>query len=736
MDTMKTLKIIISMCILSAGMTGVFADGFIVMPRPVPGIRSPYPLEVKYHKVDVVLNGLSAETNIDQEFFNPTNQRLEGFYIFPVPKNAVIRKFSMFIDGKETEAELLDAEKARTIYEDIVRKQLDPALLEYTDRSAFKVRIFPIEPRSSKRIKLKYTETLSREAGAVEYLYPLNTEKFSAKELSEVRISVTLKAGGEIKNIFSPTHEIKVNRTAKDSADIEYADKNVKPDEDFRLLYSSSDTDIGFFMRSYREAADDGFFFMDISPKVELSDNEIQPKDIAFILDTSGSMAGEKLDQAKKALSFCVKNLNDRDRFQIVRFSTEADALFDTALVADASNRKKAQNFIDGFKPVGGTNIEDAIRKALESIKKDSRPKVVVFITDGKPTIGETDDIKLADMIKKWNAGNARIFTFGIGSDVHTFLLDRITEQSRAYRTYYSQRDNLEEKIASFYKKIQSPVMTDVTVKVSNVKVNKIHPRSFPDLYAGTSLTIFGRYTGDGDAAVTVEGMINGKSKKFTYPCAFVKNSTDNDYIPPLWASRRVGYLLDQMRLSGESAELKDEVVQLARQYGIITPYTSFLVLEDETRRVERRVTNEDFTTVRRAAPAPAAEKEYRKDYFAMKSSSGDESIGASNSIQTLSQADNMAKQKARINSGGTTQSKSVQNMQIRNINGQAFYQSGSFWVDSRLAAMKSPKAVQVKFGTEEYFNLAAKDREVSQYMSLGKNVRFKYKNTIYEVID
>ncbi|HNX59591.1 MAG TPA: VIT domain-containing protein, partial [Spirochaetota bacterium] len=557
------------------------ADGFIVLPQPVPALRSPFPLEVSSHVVDVSIDGLSAETSIDQVFFNPTGYRLEGYYIFPIPKNALIRKFSMEIDGKETEAELLDATKARNIYEDIVRRQLDPALLEYSDRSMFKVRIFPIEPRSKKRIRIKYQETLSIESGSVEYMYPLNTEKFSARNLEKVRVRVNIRSDSAIGGVFCPTHPAVVTREGNNRVTAEYEERDVKPDSDFKLLYSTGESKVGAVFRAYNDGSGNGFFFLNASPSSD-EKMDIIAKDIVFALDTSGSMAGDKLESAKRALKYCVKNLNPGDRFQIVRFSTETEQLFSTSEENTQDNTSKAMKFIDGFRALGGTNIEEALRVSAESLPKDTRPKMIVFITDGKPTLGETDDDKLMSALKRMNVGMTRIFTFGIGYDINTHLLDRITDATRSYRTYISPREDVVKEISAFYAKIQSPVMTDITVKIPGMKTDRIYPKELPDLYTGSSLSVFGRYSGEGKSTIVMEGKIKGKIHRFNIPAIFPAKNTESDFIPPLWASRRVGFLLDQMRLYGESREVIDEIVNLARTYGILTPYTSYLILEDE----------------------------------------------------------------------------------------------------------------------------------------------------------
>jgi len=272
----------------------LFSDGFIIIHN-LPQRENPFPLEVKEHYVNVDIYELTATTNIEQTFYNPNSYSMEGTYLFPVPKGAVIKKFSMFINGKEVNAELLDAKKAREIYEDIVRRERDPAILEYDGLDVFKVRIFPIEPYSEKRIKISYSEILTKDFGTIEYLYPLNTEKFSSKPLKEMVINVNLKTESEIKNVYSTSHNVEIVKKEKNRAIISYEEKNTKPDIDFKLYFSTINSKIGLSMIPYKEKNEDGFFFLNISPGLEVEEKEIVPKDVTFVFDNSGSMEGKKI---------------------------------------------------------------------------------------------------------------------------------------------------------------------------------------------------------------------------------------------------------------------------------------------------------------------------------------------------------------------------------------------------------------------------------------------------------
>jgi Ca-activated chloride channel homolog len=696
-----------------------FADGMIVIPRIVtstPG-PSPFPLTVKYHRVDVTIKDAVARTSIDQEFFNPTGARLEGVYIFPLPPGAVIRDFSMEIDGKIVPAELLDAAKARRIYEDIVRSMRDPGLLEYIGNGAFRVRIFPIEPRSAKRVKLSYSEVLHTDGGLHRYTYPLNTEKFSAAPLEDVSIRVNLSSQAGLKTIFCPTHEVELRRKSANAAVVGFEAKRTKPDTDFTLYYSTDDQGVGLSVLTHRPRGEDGYFLLTLTPAYDMS-GKVQPKDITFVLDVSGSMAGEKMVQARRAIRYCLANLNPNDRFEVIRFSTDADALFGSLVIANKENVAKAQQYVQALEPIGGTNAEEALTLALRSNAAASpRPKVVIFITDGKPTIGETDDERLVKRVRDANTQHLRIFTFGVGDDLNTHFLDKLTEATRAARTYVGEKENLELPVSAFYQKIKSPVLIDLGLKFpGTMKVFQAYPRDLPDLFKGSQLTVFGRYSGTGDT-VTLTGTVDGKRVSIPYKANFPTRADGNGLIAPLWATQRIGYLLDQIRLHREEKELVDEVTRLARTFGVITPYTSYLITENERANVPSA--NQTMDSV----------PSLKGEYDAMQSKAGRFSVQASKEVQALKGAQNSA----QINQGAARANIAARS---KNVQGRAVYQMGSNWVDSKVQSVKDQKVNRVKFGSAAYFELLTREPKAAQFLALGKNVRFALNEKIYEVYE
>ncbi len=753
-------------------------------PRPLPPAPRPYaPLEVVYHHVDVKIDGQVATTAVDQEFYNPNHQQLEGTYLFPVPRGAQIDKFKMDIGGKLVEAELLPAAKARQIYEDIVRKAKDPALLEYADRDVFKVRIFPIEPNSKKRIKLSYTQLLKADGGLVNYTYPLNTEKFSAKPIKDVSIKVELASDRPLKSIYSPSHAIDIKRHGPNRATVGFETTDAKPDTDFALYFAPEKDELGVNLVAHKVKGEDGYFLLLVSPGMESKDKKTAPKDVAFVLDTSGSMAGKKLEQAKKALQFCVENLNRDDRFEIIRFSTEVEPLFDKLVTANEANRDKANDFIRDLKPIGGTAIDEALKKALAlrnessannsspsapsgrgegrgEVRENDRPFVVIFLTDGRPTIGTTDEEQIVAGVKRANEGRTRVFCFGIGTDVNTHLLDRITEDTRAVSQYVLPEEDLEVKVSNFFSKIKEPVLANPTLKFTgDIRVTKLYPSPLPDLFRGDQLVLVGRYSGKGDSAVVLEGTINGVARTFTYEVNYPGADDEHEFIPRLWATRRVGYLMDEIRLRGENAELRDEVTDLARKYGIVTPYTAYLIVEDEARR-NVPLSMQSMPQLHSDARA-RREAQANWDYF-KRDKDGDRAVaGARYSYElknaaapTVAAASGVTEANralgldaaGRFGGVATATPSPAAEARVklaeysqpgRFVAGKNFYQNaGNQWVDESAQKAPNAKRQRIQFNSKEYFAFAAKERRALPWLALGNNVQFVLDDTLYEIYD
>lgn len=557
----------------------------IIIPVPPPEGRSE-PLDIRSCKVRIRVDKQVADFDVDIVFHNQQDRRIEGTFLFPLPESTAIHEFVLYADGKRIEGEILKKEQAREIYDRIVNRQRDPALLEYVGRDLFQASIFPIPPDGETRVQLSYEQLLRRDTGLTEIAYPLRTTRPAARPIGELVVDLAIKSDIPLKSVYSPTHDVETTRNSDHEVRVGYEGKNVAGDRDFLLYYAVSEQEFGANLITNRELGEDGYFLVLLAPKTEFSEDELPAKDVVFVFDTSGSMAGEKLEQARRALILCLRNLGREDRFNVVTFATTVREFSDELRKAAEETVQESIHFVEKMKAVGGTNIEDAMVTALKMLESSGRPSMVLFLTDGCPTVGEADTSKLAELITRANDGKRRdrhrIFTFGVGDDVNAQLLDRLTRDNGGAAEYVRPKESIELKVSSFYAKVSRPVLTDIQMNFEGVKTYDIYPKEPGDLFYGTELRVLGRYQGEGDAKLIVTGKTSKGEQRFTYDVYFPRRQEAYGFIPRLWAIRKVGYLLDEIRLKGENKELKDEMVELALTYGIVTPYTSFLVNEDE----------------------------------------------------------------------------------------------------------------------------------------------------------
>jgi Ca-activated chloride channel family protein len=552
----------------------------------IPSDKSVPPLAMVGHEVNMSIEDQVAVTRVVQTFRNTTDRALEATYIFPVPKGASVTKFAMWVNGKEVNGELVEADKARTIYTDIVRRTQDPGLLEYMDSNLIKLRVFPVPAHGDQKVSLSYTAVAQNDAGLVEIVYPLRNDK-NAVALEKFSIDATLTSQHPIQSIYSPSHAITVTRKDDRHATVRFEKQQTTTDKDFQLFYTSGAKDVGLTAMFQRPVkGEDGHFMLLISPRAELSRTQQIPRDMVFVLDTSGSMQGKRIEQARTALKFCLGNLNKHDRFGIVQFATTVTKYQDELLPADRAHVQKAQKWVSGLEAVGSTNIDEALATAL-AMRPDTpgRSFTIVFFTDGQPTIGECNPGKIVQSAMAKNTADTRIFTFGVGDDVNAVLLDQLADKTRSVSTYVRESEDIEAKVSSLYSKISKPVLTNLKLKVhAGVKLTEVYPPQLPDLFHGSQLVVLGKYSGKGPATITLTGMVGKESREFAYEVPFpAKTKADKAFVEGLWARRKVGYLLDQIRANGENKELVQEVIRLAKKHGITTPYTSYLVAPDAT---------------------------------------------------------------------------------------------------------------------------------------------------------
>ncbi len=707
-----------ALVILFSFIQPVKADG-IIIPLPMPPCPAPpcptvrpdrpenFPLEIKYHHVDVRIIDQIAETHVDQVFFNPTDLPVEGTYIFPLPLDAAVSEFTLWVEGEPVRGEVLNAAEARDIYEDIVRSQQDPALLEYIGRGAVQASVYPIPAGGERRIELSYSQALIAENGLVKYVYPLNTEKFSSVPLESVSVSIDINSPLPIRAVYSPSHRVDVFKHSETEARISYEESGVKPDTDFSLYYSIGTAE-AFHLISYRDPGDaadpNGYFLALLAPRPAPGEVTLA-KDLILVLDRSGSMDGEKIRQAKSAVNFILQRLNANDRFQIITFSSELERF--AGKLEPASEAARAQDWVSGISAAGSTDINRALLEAAASADRE-RPTYLIFLTDGLPTEGVQDTQAILDNFSGAAGKNLRLFSFGVGYDVDTFLLDSISRDNHGLSTYIHGSQNLDEELSSFYSRISTPVLTDVSLTIDGLTVWDMYPNPLPDLFAGNQVVLLGRYAQGGQVDVTLKGEVNGRIQKIVFEGQSFDRDTrektgQESSLPRLWATRKIGNLLSDVRLKGPREEIIEQIVALSIRYGIVTPYTSYLVTEDLRLGMENQ--QEAAADAYRQLQAMPTQQAFGFDAVQKAAEQG-----------AMSQA-----QIAPAAPAGTSGSEDEQ-ARVRFAGSRTFVQQDGMWVDTAFDPETMTPA-KVAFLSPAYFELAQSSPETAAALALGNRL-------------
>lgn len=687
------------------------ADGFVVVDPPGCDPACPEPfligdqLEVVSHKVDVVVRDQVATTTVDQTFRNPGTRPAEGTYVFPVPKGAAVSDFTMWVDGEPVTAKLLDADEARRAYEEIVRTLRDPALLEYVGEGAVQARVFPIPPGGERRIEIAYSQVVPAEAGLLRYRYPLGTERFSAAPLRQASIRVEVNSDAPIRAVYSPTHDIAVDRRDDHRVVVGWEASDVTPSGDFELLVGTSPDAVGANLVSHVDpVTGKGTFLLLAAPGIAAPEQTIA-KDVVLVLDTSGSMEGEKLAQAKAALAHILGHLNPDDRFSVVAFSTGARSFADD--LRPASDAPAAIDWVNGLAAEGGTDIDLALQTAMAAADPE-RPTMLLFLTDGLPTEGQTDIGRIRKDVAGVAPDSVRLFSFGVGDDVNTLLLDALSEAHHGRTTYVRPGQPLDEIVSGFYASISAPVLSDVALNIDGATVADVYPRPLPDLFAGSQLVVLGTYEGGGPVTVTLTGKVNGEPRRYAYDGQSLVTSGGEAFLPRLWATRKIGYLLDQIRLNGENPELVKSLVDLSVRYGIVTPYTSYLITEQDILSADAR----DRVASDPAAPVIGGDARSGEGSAAVNLAQASGSMKAAEAAPVPASATFVA------DSGETVSADQV----LRYVGDRTFLLADGVWTDTRFDAT-TMTATEVAFASDAYFALLVDHPELAAPFALGELV-------------
>jgi Ca-activated chloride channel family protein len=726
-------------------------QGILIDRRPhIPVARSYVVREVS---VDARIRDQVAEVQVSQTFHNPGSVQLEAEYDFPLPDEGTIQSFVLLVDGREWPGRILPREEARRIYEEIVRTKRDPALLEYLGRGLYRTSVFPIPPGADRKVTMRYTQVCRRDRDIVEFGFPFSTQKFTSRPIERLALYLDIQSRDPIKTLYSPGDDLEIERRGEHAARIALVRHDVVPRADFRLVYTLAEGAFGASVLSVRPSAgDDGYFLLLASPQVRASEAEgarPRPKTVVFVLDRSGSMAGKKLDQARRALRLVLDNLREDDTFNIVVYDDRVETFRSEPARYSATTREEAGRFVDNIREGGATNIDAALKAALDQVRRaeGGRPGYVLFLTDGLPTAGQTNELAIAEDCRKANDRRARVFAFGVGYDVNARLLDRISGGNSGTSTYVKPDEDIETSVGRFYSKLTSPVLADIRIEFDGSDVNRVYPRDLPDLFEGGQLIVAGRYRDSGRTTLRLSGRIGDERRRYEFPVELAPGGggSGHDYVERLWAVRRVGFIIDQIDLHGRNKELIDELVALSTRHGILTPYTSFLADErvplharaensaradsslrglNEVSGVEgvgQRALKQSYLETRQAGPAAA-----EAPVVARGGMGGGPRPTASAATAALpGLAAEMRDGAGRAAVADT----------VRRVGAKTFYYRDHGWLDATVTTEEAAGATVIRQFSDDFFSLTRRQAaEQNQYLGFAERVTVKLDGTVYRV--
>jgi Ca-activated chloride channel homolog len=660
---------------------------------PMPPIPCPWwdcgasnHVVVEEYRLETTIDNSIATTKVTQILRNDGPQLAEGEFLHPIPSDAAVTGLTLWIDGQPVAGELLDGDVARRTYEEIVRRTLDPALLEFADDGLLRLDVFPIAPGDTRTVQIEYRQVLTVDGGLVRYQQSLGREHGNVA-IERVVASVDIIDSSELKTIYSPTHAVAIERIDESTASVGFEESSDQT-SNFTLYYSTDQEAVAIDVLSFRDG-NEGWFLLLASPGLAAPD-AVTAKDVVVVVDVSGSMEGEKIVQAQDAATFVLEHLNPDDRFQVIAFSNAVQS-FEDGLVS-TEYVGAAQNWVGQLGAAGATDINRALETAF-SLADSERPLYVVFLTDGLPTEGLIDTAEILDNLDRKGGDTTSLFAFGVGFDVDTVLLDTLAADHHGTTSYVVPGENIDETVSALYSKVSSPVLTDVRLAIDGVVVSDLHPSPLPDIFSGGQMVIAGRYDGWGPATVTVEGRMAGEEVEITYDDIRFTAAGGDPAVPGLWATRKIGALLRNIRLHGPNDETIDQIVRISIRHGIVTPYTSFLVTE----------------------PAPFGADAI--DVISRDAIATTTTVGASGEA-SVTAADAAAEMSASDFAAAPSE---MYRDTVVIAGGRTMRESEGVWIDTTYDPNMAH--VRVAFGSPDYFTLSTASDSVAAAMSVGAQV-------------
>jgi len=652
----------------------------------------------------------TATTTIEIRLHNTTNRRQEAELILPVPDGAVVRGFAYDGPSGQITAKVLSRDQARKIYEQLVAKIRDPALVEFVGYNLIRSSVFPIESAGRQKVRLTYEHLLGVEGNRIDYVLP-RTE--SLEYAVPWKVTANIKAKRPISTVYSASHKVEIERESDRQIKVEIATDAEKQPGPFRLSYLLQEDGVTASMFTYPDQEVGGGYFLLLAglPAVppKAGDSPAIKREITLVVDRSGSMRSEKIEQVKEAALQIIAGLGKGEAFNIIIYNNTVEWFSKKPVIKTQDTETAARAYIEGITATGGTNLHDALVAVLGQEPTEGMLPIVLFLTDGLPTVGQTSELAIRDIVIKSNPHNRRVFTFGVGVDVNAPLLEKIADLSRAKAVFVLPKEDVEVKIGRVFKQLTGPTLADTELEVAGSddkpaigRTRDILPENLPDLFEGDQLVLLGQYVGKEPITFKISGNYLGKKRTFKFAFEFDKADVRNGFVPRLWASRKIAQLVDIVRQMGADPttskddpkvkELVDEIVRLSTEFGILTEYTAFLAREgtDLGNRVEILGEAADVLEGR-----------------GMRSRSG---------LDAVSQSFNMIQQKKQstLNMRNEFYDAKMNRVSITNVqqvNDQAYYRRANRWVDSRLVEDEKnikPKRI-IEFGSKEFIELADK---------------------------
>ncbi|MCK4295014.1 MAG: VWA domain-containing protein [Planctomycetes bacterium] len=668
--------------------------------------------QIEITQVSVLIDILesTATTTIEIRLQNTSSRRQEAELILPVPDGAVVRGFAYDGPGGMITAQVLEKEEARRIYQQLVSKIRDPALVEFVGYNLIRSSVFPVEARGKQKIRLTYEHLLNVDGNRVDYVLP-RTE--SLRYGVPWKVTANIRAKRSISTVYSASHKLEIERISNKQMTVKIAMDAEKEPGPFRLSYLLQEDGVTASMFAYPEKKVGGGYFLLLAglpaegPKS--ADTPAIKRELTLVIDRSGSMRNEKIEQVKEAALQIIAGLENGEAFNIITYNNTVQWFSNKPVIKNKENAAAAQAYIEGITAYGGTNIHDALVAALSQEASEGMLPIVLFLTDGLPTVGQTSEVAIRNVVIKSNPHKRRVFTFGVGVDVNAPLLEKIADESRAKAEFVLPKEDVEVKIGKVFKRLTGPILADAKLEVLKKngepavgRTRDIMPERLPDLFEGDQLVLLGQYVGKEPIMFRISGNYMGKKRKFKFTFKFDKANVKNGFVPRLWASRKIAQLIDVVRQMGADTavskndpkvkELVDEIVRLSTEFGILTEYTAFLAREGTNLGHRAEVFREAAGSLERRA---------------MRSRDG---IGA------VSQSLNLGAQKAQstLNYGSVYYNEKMERVSIadiQQINDRAYYRRGNRWVDSYLVEKEAEvkPARIIEFGSKEFIELAQK---------------------------